>query len=148
MEIKIDKAFFIKLIIVVILCISCFCLGRFLRFSDKSNNAENLVDGITISQETAKRMAQKLNIGEAALESADLYEKAVIDGLDTLSESNEKGLECMNMLNEAFIANRDITEKYKSLKTDVIVNELKKAQEQALVYEKLFNDYKALKEEK
>jgi len=148
MEIKIDKAFFTKLIVVVILCMICFCLGRFLRFSDKSGNAQNLVDGITISQETAKKMAQKLNIGEAALKSADLYEKAVIESLDTLSESNEKGLECMNMLNEAFIANKNITEKYKSLKTDVIVNELKKAQEQALVYEKLFNDYKALEEEK
>ena len=45
MEIKIDKKFFIKLGVIIILCFSCFCTGRFLRIRGASE------DGIRAEQQ-------------------------------------------------------------------------------------------------
>ena len=45
MEIKIDKKFFIKFGIIIILCFSCFCTGRFLRVRGASE------DGIRTEQQ-------------------------------------------------------------------------------------------------
>lgn len=148
MTIKIDKIFFIKLAVVLVLCASCFCLGRFLRFSKISGKSQKLVEGITISQETAEELAQHLNIGGEALKSASSYEKALLEGVDALSKSSDTGLKCVELLNDAFNENQKITEKYLSINTDVIVTELQKAEEQALVYENLFREYKRLMEEK
>lgn len=45
MEIKIDKKFFIKFGIIIILCFACFCTGRFLRIRGASE------DGIRAEQQ-------------------------------------------------------------------------------------------------
>lgn len=148
MTIKIDKIFFIKLAVVLVLCASCFCIGRFLRFSKISGKSQKLVDGITISQEMAKELAQHLNIGGEALKSSTSYEEALLESVDALSRSNDTGLKCIELLNDAFNENQKITEKYLSVNTDVIVTELQKAKEQALAYENLFKKYERLMEEK
>ena len=147
MTVEINKTFFIKIIIVLALCIGCFCLGIFLRFSSTSENPQKLINGITISQETAEELAKSLNIGGEALKSTSSYEKAVLDGINVLKESNKTGLKCIELLDEAFIENEKLTEKYLSVNTNIIVNELQKAEEQALIYEKLFDEYKNIKEQ-
>ena len=148
MTVEISKAFFIKIIIVLTLCIGCFCLGRFLRFSSISKDSQKLIDGIAISQKTVEELTRNLNISGESLKSAGSYEKAILDSINTLNKSNKAGLKCIELLDEAFIENEKLTEKYLSVNTDIIVNELQKAEEQALIYEKLFDEYKNIREQK
>lgn len=148
MTIEINKTFFIKIIVILTLCIGCFCLGRFLRFSNVSKDSQKLIDGITISQETVEELARNLSISRESLKSAGSYEKAILDSVNTLNKSNKAGLKCIELLDEAFLENEKLTEKYLSVNTDIIVNELQKAEEQALIYEKLFDEYKNIREQK
>lgn len=50
MEIKINKNFFIKLAIILVLCVSCFLCGRYFRFtriSEDSARTEQLITSLT-----------------------------------------------------------------------------------------------------
>ena len=147
MTVEINKTLFIKITVVLALCIGCFCFGRFLRFSSVTEDSQKLIDGITISQETVEELNKSLNIGGEALKSVSSYEKAILDSVSALNESNKTGLKCIELLDEAFIENEKLTEKYLSVNTDIIINELQKAEEQALIYEKLFDEYRNIKEQ-
>jgi len=147
MTVEINKTLFIKIIVVLALCIGCFCFGRFLRFSSVTEDSQKLINGITISQETVEELNKNLNIGGEALKSVSSYEKAILDSVSALNESNKTGLKCIELLDEAFIENEKLTEKYLSVNTDIIINELQKAEEQALIYEKLFDEYRNIKEQ-
>lgn len=147
MTVEINKTFFIKIIVVLALCIICFCFGKFLRFSSISKDSQELINGITISQETVEELNKNLNIGGEALKSVSSYEKAILDSVSALNESNKTGLKCIELLDEAFIENEKLTEKYLSVNTNIIINELQKAEEQALIYEKLFDEYRNIKEQ-
>ena len=62
MEIKINKNFFIKLGIVVILCFTSFCAGRFIRFRGISE------DGIRTEQQV-ERLTEKVGKLETELQA-------------------------------------------------------------------------------
>ena len=60
MEIKIDKKFFISIGIIIILCVSCFCAGRFLRIRGASE------DGIRAEQQV-EQLSDRVGSLEAEL---------------------------------------------------------------------------------
>ena len=62
MEIKIDKKFFIKLCIVVILCFASFCAGRFSRLRGASE------DGIRTEQQV-ERLSERVGELESELQT-------------------------------------------------------------------------------
>ena len=136
-EIKIDKKFFIKLGIIVILCFASFCAGRFIRFRGVSGTSEQLVDGIVLSRETADKLADELNLGGSALKSGIGYEQAILEGIGTLRRSNKLGQECLDLLKKEIEENKKLNESTISLDMSNIYNEFDIAIEQAERYEQL-----------
>lgn len=110
MEIKIDKKFFIKLGIVIILCFASFCAGRFIRFRGVSGTSEQLVDGVILSRETADKLANELNIGGSALKSGVGYEQAILEGVGTLRRSSEVGQLCTDAIKQSIESDEKFNE--------------------------------------
>lgn len=110
MEIKIDKKFFIKLFIIVLLCFTSFCAGRFIRFRGVSGTSEQLVDGVILSRETADKLADELNLGGSALKSADGYEQAILEGIGTLRRSSEVGQLCTDAIKQSIESDEKFNE--------------------------------------
>ena len=110
MEIKIDKKFFIKLGIVVILCFASFCAGRFIRFKGISGSGEQLVDGVVLSRETADKLANELNLGGSALKSTNGYEQAILEGIGTLRRSSEVGQLCTDAIKQSIESDEKFNE--------------------------------------
>lgn len=101
MEIKIDKKFFIKLFVIVLLCFTSFCAGRFLRIRGVSGTSQQLVDGVVLSRETADKLANELNLGGVSLESGIGYEQAILEGVGTLRKSSEVGQLCTDVIKQS-----------------------------------------------
>ena len=137
MEIKIDKKFFISIGVIVALCFASFCAGRFLRFRGVSGAGQQLVDGIVLERETADRIANELNIGKGALESADGYGKALLEGVGELRKSNKLGQECLDLLKKEIEENKKLNRSIIGLDMSNIYNEFDIAIEQAERYEQL-----------
>jgi chromosome segregation ATPase len=60
-EIKINKSFFIKLAIVIILCVSCFLCGRYIRFTRISENGAGTQQLITNLTEQLESVQSELD---------------------------------------------------------------------------------------
>lgn len=110
MEIKIDKKFFIKLGIVIILCFASFCTGRFIRFRRVSGTSEQLVDGIVLSRETADKLFDELNLGGVSLKSGVGYEQAILEGVGTLRKSSEVGRICTDAIEQSIKSDEKFNE--------------------------------------
>ena len=110
MEIKIDKKFFINLSIAILLCFASFCAGRFIRFGRVSGTSQQLVDGVILSRETADKLANELNLGGSALQSADGYEKALLEGIGTLRKSSEVGQLCTDAIKQSIKRDEEFNE--------------------------------------
>ena len=91
MEIQITKKnVIICLSIVVVLCVSCFLAGRFIRLNRTSGTSQQLIDRIVLTGDTADRVLDELGIGRSAGKSAADYGYAIAEGVRRLSESDEK----------------------------------------------------------
>lgn len=110
MEIKIDKKFFIKLFIIVLLCFTSFCAGRFLRARGASGTSQQLVDGVILSRETADKLVNELNLGGVSLESGIGYEQAILEGIGTLRKSSEVGQLCTDAIKQSIESDEKFNE--------------------------------------
>lgn len=110
MEIKIDKKFFIKLFIIVLLCFASFCAGRFLRVGGASGTSQQLVDGVILSRETADKLINELNLGGVSLKSGIGYEQAILEGIGTLRKSSEVGRLCTDAIKQSIESDEKFNE--------------------------------------
>ena len=119
MEIKIDKKFFIKLGIIIILCVSCFFTGRYTRFKGVSGTGEQLVSGIILSRDTVDTISNNLYIADAATKSADELGRAIINGIRELQRNNEITKLLTNEIIGSVENNKKITAEVESTYTDI-----------------------------
>lgn len=118
-EIKIDKKFFIKFGIIIILCISCFFAGRYTRFKRVSGTGEQLVSGIILSRDTVDTISNNLYIADAATKSADELGRAIINGIRELQRNNEITKLLTNEIIGSIENNKKITTEVESTHTDI-----------------------------
>ena len=119
MEIKIDKKFFIKFGIIIILCFACFCAGRYTRFKRVSGTGEQLVSGIILSRDTVDTISNNLYIADAATKSADELGRAIINGIRELQRNNEITKLLTNEIIGSIENNKKITTEVESTYTDI-----------------------------
>lgn len=144
MEIRIDKKFFIKLGIITILCFASFCAGRFIRFRGVSGTSEQLVDGVVLSRETANKLANELNLGGSALNSANGYEQALLEGIGMLRKSSEVGRICTDAIEQSIKSDEKFNEELRrnvSGYFDAADFALELAIERAELYESIVRTY-------
>jgi len=113
-EIKINKSFFIKLGIIIILCITCFCAGRFIRFRGISESSQQLESGIVLAGSQADSIIDGLIASGYLLESSKTDGRAILNAFEKLQRSNEKFGVCIEEVirtTESFAAS---TENFKS----------------------------------
>lgn len=96
MEIKINKNFFIKFGVVIILCFTSFCFGRYIRFSGIGGVRGELEQGIVLAGDTADTILDELSISRPAGQSAADTGYAILRGIQELSKSNEAARVCIN----------------------------------------------------
>ena len=89
MEIKIDKNFFIRIGIVIVLCAVSFCAGTFTRFGRISGTSQELVDGIVLTGDDASRVLDRLGIARSSGKSAKDLGYEVGRGIERLCQSDE-----------------------------------------------------------
>lgn len=114
MEIKINKSFFIKLVAIIILCITCFCAGRFIRFRGISESSQQLESGIVLAGSQANSIIDGLVASGYLLESSKTDGRAILNAFEKLQRSNEKFGVCIEEVirtTESFAAS---TENFKS----------------------------------
>lgn len=140
MEIKINKNFFIKFGVVIILCFTSFCFGRYIRLSGISGVHRELEQRIVLAGDTADTILDELSITRPAGQSAADTGYAILRGIQELSKSNETAQKCMNLIKNEIDNNSKIYEKYKSIDTSIIGKELDIAIEQAQRYEYLLKE--------
>lgn len=119
MEIKIDKKFFIKLGVIIILCFACFCAGRYTRFKGVSGTGKQLVSGIILSRDTVDTISNNLYIADAATKSADELGRAIINGIRELQRNNEITKLLTNEIIGSIENNKKITTEVESTYTDI-----------------------------
>lgn len=98
MEIKITKKHIIGVSIVICLCITCFCAGRYIRIGRITGTSQQLIDGIVLSRDTTDTILNKLNIAANEFNSSAEYNRAVIEGFERLQRTNEIGQLCINKI--------------------------------------------------
>jgi len=96
MEIKINKNFFIKFGITVILCFTSFCFGRYSRLSGINGAHGELKQRIILAGDTADTILDELSITRSAGQSATDTGYAILRGIQELSKSNETARVCLD----------------------------------------------------
>jgi hypothetical protein len=94
-----------------ILCIACYCAGRFIRFGRVSGTSQQLIDGIVLSRDTADKIINRLNITTAVLNSSTEYERAITRGIEELQHGNEVGGLCLSEIKRTVEDSKKFTEK-------------------------------------
>lgn len=118
MEIQITRKKVIYSIITVVLCISFFCIGRFVRFRGVSGTGDKLIEGIVLSRDTADQIFDILNIAESAISSSDEYSKAIIRGIAELQQSNAVGKLCLDEIKRTIEDSERFTEEFSKSYSD------------------------------
>lgn len=90
MEIKITKFTIIRIVVVVVLCVGCFCAGRFIRFGRVSGASEQLISGIIQAGNDTNKIIDQLVASGASTESAAKYGQLIDGVIRELREENEK----------------------------------------------------------
>lgn len=96
MEIKINKNFFIKFSIIIILCFTSFCFGRYSRLSGIDGIHRELEQRIIFAGDTADTILDELSITRSTGQSAADTGYAILRGIQELSKSNETARVCIN----------------------------------------------------
>lgn len=86
MQINLDKIF----IAIVVLCITCFCAGRYEGSREVSGNSEKLIDGIISAGTDTDKIVNELTIAGASVESARKYSQFISGIVNELQSNNEK----------------------------------------------------------
>jgi len=140
MEIKINKNLFIKLGIVIILCFTSFCFGRYSRFSGVSGVHGELKQRIVLTGDTADTILDELGVTRSAGQSAADTGYAILRGIQELSKSNETARVCINEIKrevELTEQNAEIIKQSFDGVSDAIDYGWRVAENQALAYERI-----------
>lgn len=82
MEIKIDKKFFIKFGIIIILCFACFCTGRFLRVRGASEDGIRAEQQVEQLSDRVGSLETELRLRIEQCEQLEGQLNSIGDGLD------------------------------------------------------------------
>ena len=140
MEIKITKSTIITFCICIILCISSFCAGRYIRFGRISGTSEQLISGIVQAGNDTDKIINELTIAGASAESAANYGRIIAGVIEELRNINEEFSVSTNEAIRAVESNKRITEIVKSASSslsDTTGNALEDAIKRAEDYERL-----------
>lgn len=140
MEIKITKSTIITFCICVVLCISSFCFGRYIRVGRISGTSEQLISGIIQAGDDADKIINELTLAGASAESAANYGRIIAGVIEELRNVNEELSVSTNEAIRAVESNKRITEIVKSASSSLsntTGNALEDAIERAENYERL-----------
>ena len=148
MEIKVDKNLFIKLGIVVAMCVSCFLIGRFVRFGSGgvSSAGRELIEGIVLAGDTADTIADRLAISGAAVDAAGDVGFAILRGIEELQRTNEVQRICLdNIIRETELTqqNLEIIQSNYTGMADAIDIGFQMAIEQSSAYERIIGELRS-----
>lgn len=90
MEIKITKSAIITFCICIVLCISSFCAGKFIRFGRVSGVSEQLISGIIQAGNDTDKIINELIIAGASTKSATRYGPIIAGVIEDLRKNNEE----------------------------------------------------------
>ena len=82
--------------IFIVICISCFFAGRFIRFKRVSGTSDELISGIVLTRSEVDKIADAVGVARNSIKSASDLGRAVENGFTNLREGNELGLLCVN----------------------------------------------------
>lgn len=140
MEIKITKSAIITFCICVVLCISSFCIGRYIRIGRISGTSEQLISGIIQAGDDTDKIINELTLAGASAESAANYGRIIAGVIEELRNVNEELSVSTNEAIRAVESNKRITEIVKSASSSLsntTGNALEDAIERAENYERL-----------
>ena len=140
MEIKITKSTIITFCICVVLCISSFCIGRYIRIGRISGTSEQLISGIIQAGDDTDKIINELTLAGASAESAANYGRIISGVIEELRNVNEELSVSTNEAIRAVESNKRITEIVKSASSSLsntTGNALEDAIERAENYERL-----------
>lgn len=139
-EIKITKSTIITFCICVVLCISSFCIGRYIRVGRISGTSEQLISGIVQAGDDTDKIINELTLAGASAESAANYGRIIAGVIEELRNVNEEFSVSTNEAIRAVESNKRITEIVKSASSSLsntTGNALEDAIERAENYERL-----------
>lgn len=140
MEIKITKSTIITFCICVVLCISSFCIGRYIRVGRISGTSEQLISGIIQAGDDTDKIINELTLAGASAESAANYGRIIAGIIEELRNVDEELGVSTNEAIRAIESNKRITEIVKSASSSLsntTGNALEDAIKRAENYERL-----------
>lgn len=140
MEIKITKSTIITFCICVVLCISSFCIGRYIRIGRISGTSEQLISGIIQAGDDTDKIINELTLAGASAESAANYGRIIAGVIEELRNVDEELSVSTNEAIRAVESNKRITEIVKSASSSLSYttgNALEDAIKRAENYERL-----------
>lgn len=114
MEIKITKSTIITFCICIVLCVSSFCAGRFIRFGRVSGVSKQLISGIVQARNDTNKIIDELIIAGASTKSATRYGQIISGVIEDLRKNNEDFTISTDEAVRAIESNQRITEIVKS----------------------------------
>ena len=139
-EIKITKSTIITFCICVVLCISSFCIGRYIRVGRISGTSEQLISGIIQAGDDTDKIINELALAGASAESAANYGRIISGVIEELRNVDEELGVSTNEAIRAVESNKRITEIVKSASSSLsntTGNVLEDAIKRAENYERL-----------
>ena len=130
--------------IFIVICISCFFAGRFIRFRRVSGTSNELISGIILTRSEVDKIADAVGIARNSIKSASDLGRAVENGFNSLREGNELGLLCVNEIKRSIEDdkrfNANIQQTYSNY-IDTTTAALDVAINRAELYERIISAY-------
>lgn len=144
MEITINKKTIISFAICVVMCISCFLAGRFIRFKRVSGTGKQLVEGIVLTRSEVDTIADEVGVARNSIQSGADLGRAVINGIKVLREGSEFGELCINEIKRSIEDDQRFNSDIQQTYTDYFESTayaLDLAIERAKLYERIISAY-------
>lgn len=142
LTVEINKNFFIKIGIVIVLCVGCFFLGRCTAFNSKTEH--KLIDALDDLSETNQAILKDLQDAGCSIEAAQDYADLFISIVQDWQEANKKLENTSGQMTDVSRAQGKLIENMLSVyekaaneQLDVIEVMIEKATE----YERLLKEY-------
>ena len=130
--------------IFIVICISCFFAGRFIRFRRVSGTSDELISGIVLTRDEVDKIADAIGISRNSIKSAADLGRAVENGFNSLREGNELGLLCVNEIKRSIEDDKKFNANLQQTYTDYIdttTAALDMAINRAELYERIISAY-------
>ena len=144
MEITNFKKNIIVCSIFIVICISCFFAGRFIRFKRVSGTSDELISGIVLTRSEIDKIANAIGIAGNSIKTADDLGRAVENGFDNLRKGNELGILCINEIERSIEDDKKFTSNLQQTYSnyfDSATAAIDVAIERAELYERIISSY-------